>query len=127
MASSFNDGDASKSSNQNSYNNKIFSQSQKNKSRSQKASSNEKTTMENTNGSGSKGLVEKSKNSQSQDKNCSSFASEDGEFPRHCDLMPELDILESYFRTLLEFSASTARIHLRVLRALPELHREWFL
>jgi hypothetical protein len=80
MASSSNDGDAPKSSNQNSYNNKIFNQSQKNiKSRSHKANPNEKATMETTNGNSSKGLSDKSKTAQAQEKNCGSTSLEEGE------------------------------------------------
>lgn len=121
MASSSNDGDAPKSSNQNSYNNKIFNnQSQKNiKTRSHKANPNEKSTMETANGNSST----KSKAAQAQEKT----SHEEGK-NRDVNCAEQkfflTKILASNFRTNLDSQTASSRLHVGILRALSKLCRE---
>lgn len=105
-----NDGETTKknkSTNENNYNNKTFSQ--KNKSR------NHSTAEATGNG---KAQLQKGKNGQ--EKNSSSSSSDEGEI-RQCSARILLNFCIR-FRSLLEVPTAPARFHIRVLCAVSELY-----
>lgn len=116
MASNMSDGDVTKksksSSNENNFNQKS------NKSRNHKNNSNEKTGMEGSNGSKS-GF---DKNRNGQDKQSESSSSDEGKWCfKKCRTKTHLT---SFFRSWLEVSSTSSRIHLRVVCSLPEFCRQ---
>jgi hypothetical protein len=104
------------STNENNNYNKNFSNHQKNQktSRNVKSSSNEKATM--------LAMDTNSKESNESSEKYTSVSADEGEL--HDFTKNYLDFHINNFRSMLEASTTTKRIHIRKLRALSEYSRE---